>query len=152
MYCGEIAPAQHRGKLSGCLQVMLSWGFFIAQWLGYGCFQVDSNFQWRFPLLFQIIPPFMMVCGIPFLPESPRWLVERGRFEEARATLDRLRGGTEESLVSLEFQEIRDTIVAEKQMVVQSWKEIFSRPSWRKRLVLGMGLQAFSQLSGVNVM
>lgn len=152
MYCGEIAPAQHRGKLSGCLQVMLSWGFFIAQWLGYGCFQVNSAFQWRFPLLFQIIPPLIMVIGIPFLPESPRWLVEKERYEEAQATLNRLRGGNDQVMINLEFQEIRDTIVAEKQVTVKSWKEIFSRPAWRKRLVLGMGLQAFSQLSGVNVM
>lgn len=53
MYCGEIATAEDRGKLSGLLQFMLSWGFFVAQWLGYGCFQVDSPFQWRFPLSFQ---------------------------------------------------------------------------------------------------
>jgi MFS family permease len=153
MYCGEIAPAQHRGKLSGMLQVMLSWGFFIAQWLGYGCFKVDSAFQWRFPLLFQVIPPVIMMLGIPWLPESPRWLVERERYDEAQTVLKRLRSGnTEERLINLEFLEIRETIIAEKQVTVTSWKEIFSRPAWRKRLILGMGLQAFSQLSGVNVM
>lgn len=41
----EIATSEDRGKLSGLLQFMLSWGFFIAQWLGYGCFQVNSDFQ-----------------------------------------------------------------------------------------------------------
>lgn len=45
MYCAEIATAQDRGKLSGLLQFMLSWGFFVAQWLGFGCFHVDSDFQ-----------------------------------------------------------------------------------------------------------
>jgi len=45
MYCAEIATAQDRGKLSGLLQFMLSWGFFVAQWLGYGCFHVESDFQ-----------------------------------------------------------------------------------------------------------
>lgn len=153
MYCGEIAPAAHRGKLSGTLQVMLSWGFFLAQWIGFGCFKVDSAFQWRFPLLLQIAPPLIMVAGSPWLPESPRWLVERGRHEEARAVLQRLRSGnTDENLISLEFNEIRDTIAAEKQVSVKSWKEMVSRPSWRKRVILAMGLQAFSQLSGVNVM
>jgi MFS family permease len=41
----ELAVARDRGKLSGLLQFMLSWGFFAAQWIGYGCFQVDSPFQ-----------------------------------------------------------------------------------------------------------
>ncbi len=45
MYCSEIATAQDRGKLSGLLQWMLSWGFLVAQWLGYGCFKVKSDFQ-----------------------------------------------------------------------------------------------------------
>ena len=153
MYCSEIAPAAHRGKMSGLLQVMLSWGFFLAQWLGYGCFQVNSHFQWRFPLAFQVIPPLIMVIGAPWLPESPRWLVERERYEEGKATLYRLReGAVETHLIELEFQEIRDTIVAEAQVSVHSWKQIVSKPSWRKRFALGMGVHGFSQLSGVNVM
>ncbi len=41
----KIATSGDRGKLSGLLQFMLSWGFFIAQWLGYGCFQVNSDFH-----------------------------------------------------------------------------------------------------------
>ena len=45
MYCSEIAPAQHRGALAGLLQWMLSWGFLVAQWLGYGCTFADSHFQ-----------------------------------------------------------------------------------------------------------
>ncbi len=48
MYCSEIAPAKHRGALAGLLQWMLSWGFLVAQWLGYGCTFVDSDFQCKF--------------------------------------------------------------------------------------------------------
>jgi len=50
MYCAEIAPAEHRGALAGLLQWMLSWGFLVAQWLGYGCTFVDSSFQCLFPV------------------------------------------------------------------------------------------------------
>jgi hypothetical protein len=95
----------------------------------------------------------IMACGIWFLCESPRWLVEKERYEEARAVLEKLHGtGSNEEFLDLEFREIRDTIVAEKQIAVRSWKEMVSRPSWRKRLFLGMGVQAFGQLSGINVM
>jgi hypothetical protein len=173
MYCSEIATSEDRGKLSGLLQFMLSWGFFIAQWLGYGCFQVNSNFQWRFPLSFQVIPGknlfgiissetftnytqqflgIIMAGGIWFLAESPRWLVEKERYEEAQTVLARLHGtGNNEEFLELEFREIRDTIVAEKTIAVKSWTAIFTTPSWRKRLFLGMGVQAFGQLSGINV-
>lgn len=48
MYCSEIATSEDRGKLSGLLQFMLSWGFFVAQWLGYGSFTVNSNFQCKY--------------------------------------------------------------------------------------------------------
>jgi MFS family permease len=45
MYAGEISEAKYRGIFSGLLQWMLSWGFFVAQWLGYGCAFVDGAFQ-----------------------------------------------------------------------------------------------------------
>jgi MFS family permease len=45
MYCAEIATAEDRGKLSGLLQLMLSWGFFAAQWIGYGSFHAKTDFQ-----------------------------------------------------------------------------------------------------------
>ena len=152
MYCSEIATAEDRGKLSGLLQFMLSWGFFLAQWLGFGCFKVNSDFQWRFPLSFQVVPGVIMACGVWLMSESPRWLVEHERYEEAQAVLRKLHGnGQNHEFLDLEFREIRDTIVAEKSVAVRSWKEIFSRPSWRRRLALGMGVQAFGQLSGINV-
>lgn len=93
-----------------------------------------------------------MAGGIWFLAESPRWLVEKERYEEAQTVLARLHGtGNNEEFLELEFREIRDTIVAEKTIAVKSWTAIFTTPSWRKRLFLGMGVQAFGQLSGINV-
>jgi hypothetical protein len=167
----EIATSEDRGKLSGLLQFMLSWGFFIAQWLGYGCFQVNSDFQCksilfsvhhdplsdtfkpgRFPLAFQVVPGLTMAIGIWFLQESPRWLIEKDRHEDARLVLQKLHGnGSNEEFLDLEYKEIRDTIVAEKTLSVQTWSGLLARPSWRKRLALGCGVQAFGQLSGVNV-
>ncbi|WYZ44520.1 hypothetical protein EsH8_VII_000956 [Colletotrichum jinshuiense] len=152
MYCSEIAQADIRGALSGLLQWMLSWGFFVAQWLGYGCSHVDSHFQWRFPLAFQVVPALIMAGGIWFLQESPRWLMEKERYDEARQVLKKLHGnGENDAFLELEYREIHDTIVADRSLNVIPWKAIFTRPSWRRRLLLGAGIQAFGQLSGVNV-
>ncbi|KAH8683701.1 general substrate transporter [Ilyonectria robusta] len=152
MYCSEIAQAEIRGALSGLLQWVLSWGFFVAQWLGYGCSHVDGHFQWRFPLAFQVLPALIMCGGIWFLQESPRWLIEKERYEEARQVLSKLHGdGNNQDILELEFQEIRDTIVADRSLDIVPWKAIFTRATWRRRLLLGCGVQAFGQFSGVNV-
>ncbi|PVH77529.1 general substrate transporter [Cadophora sp. DSE1049] len=152
IYCSEIATAQDRGKLSGLLQWMLSWGFFVAQWLGYGCFKVNSDFQWRFPLAFQLVPGLVIAGGIWFLQESSRWLIEQDRHEEARLVLEKMHGnGSNEAFLDLEYREIRDTIVAEKSLQVPAWSALLKKPSPRRRLLLGCGVQAFGQLSGINV-
>lgn len=108
----------------------------------------------RFPLAFQCIPGIMLVCGVWFLSESPRWLMEKDRHEEARAILYKLHGdGTPEKdeYIELEYREIRDVIAADRMYTNITWSSIVTRPSWRKRLLLGCGVQAFGPLSGINV-
>ncbi|THX04338.1 general substrate transporter [Aureobasidium pullulans] len=154
MYAAEISESKYRGALSGALQWFLSWGFFAAQWIGYGCQHVKGPFSWRFPLAFQCIPAVILVSGIWFLQESPRWLCEKDRWEEARAVLQKLHhDGTAETdqRIELEFREIRDVIEADRINNSTSVSTIFTKASWRKRLLLGCGVQAFGPLSGINV-
>ncbi|KAM0324870.1 hypothetical protein ACHAQA_007836 [Verticillium albo-atrum] len=151
MYAAELSEAKYRGLLSGLLQWMLSWGFLVAQWLGYGCQFRGGEFSWRFPLAFQNVPGVILIAGIWFLQESPRWLVERDHHEQARASLKALRSGTDEETIELEYREIRDVIMADRALGGITWKSIVTRPSWRKRLLLCCGVQAFGPLSGINV-
>ncbi|KAI8940654.1 hypothetical protein NX059_001924 [Plenodomus lindquistii] len=150
-YAGELSKAKHRGLLSGLLQWMLSWGFLVAQWLGYGCSSNSGEFSWRFPLAFQNVPGLVLMGGIFFLQESPRWLMEKDRHEEAMASLNKLRKGNDAETIDLEFREIRDVIIADRALGNINWKSIITKPSWRKRLLLGCGVQAFGPRSGINV-
>ncbi|KAF3043839.1 hypothetical protein E8E11_005367 [Didymella keratinophila] len=130
---------------------MLSWGFLVAQWLGYGCQFNSTEFSWRFPLAFQNVPGLILISGIFFLEESPRWLMEKDRNEEAMASLTKLRKGHDAQIIDLVLREIRDVIIADRALGNISSLSIITKASWRKRLLLGCGVQAFGPLSGINV-
>ncbi|KAL5344191.1 hypothetical protein ACLOAV_010839 [Pseudogymnoascus australis] len=152
MYCAEIAPAEHRGALAGLLQWMLSWGFLVAQWMGYGCNFVDSAFQWRFPIAFQCVPAGILFCGALFLDESPRWLVDKERFEEAHKSIRSLHGnGQNQDFLDQELEDIKVSVMLERQANATTWKFFFTNPVARKKLLLGCGVQFFTQTSGLNV-
>lgn len=78
--------------------------------------------------------------------------MEMDRHEEAIAVLRKLRqGSTSEKNIDLEFREIHDVIVADRARLNINWYSIFSKPTWRRRLLLGCGVQMFGPLSGINV-
>ncbi|KAJ5887866.1 hypothetical protein N7495_007907 [Penicillium taxi] len=152
VYCTEVAPPQIRGFLASMQQWMIGLGIMVAQWVGYGCSRYENNFSWRFPLSFQTVPALILTCGVWFLPESPRWLIENGKDKLGQAMLARLHGNGSATnpIVEHELSQIYESIAYEKQSVVRSWRKLFSR-QWCNRVMLACGLQAFTQLSGTNV-
>ena len=77
--------------------------------------------------------------------------MEKDRHEEALDSLKVLRSGYDAEIIDLEFREIRDVIIADRALGNTTWSSIITKPSWRKRLLLGCGVQAFGPLSGINV-
>ncbi|KAI3241046.1 hypothetical protein DTO012A7_2745 [Penicillium roqueforti] len=117
VYCSEVAPPQIRGMLASMQQWMLGLGFLVARWVGYGCTLRGGAFSWRFPLSFPVIPAIILICGIWFLPESPRWLIEKGREGEGRSVLARLhlnRNATNNQLLEHELFQIQESLASEK--------------------------------------
>ena len=92
VWSAETAPFESRGRFLGVQFMLNVGGVVVAYWLEYGLsFTGDNSFRWRFPLAFQILPLIPLAIGINFLPESPRFLIKRGRTEAARYVLARLR-------------------------------------------------------------
>jgi hypothetical protein len=77
--------------------------------------------------------------------------MEKDRHEEAMISLQKLRSGYDAEIIDLEYREIRDVIAADRALGNITWLSIITKTSWRKRLLLGCGVQAFGPLSGINV-
>ncbi|EXJ91169.1 hypothetical protein A1O1_04278 [Capronia coronata CBS 617.96] len=154
IYNSEIAPPHKRGMISGLHAQFVGFGFAMANWIGFATgYAKKGAFQWRFPLAFQCLPASIVLMGIFWLPYSPRWLMEQERDDEAYTVIKRLHGtiGHDETFFRAEFNQMRDQLRYEKSITVSSWRELFSKPSNRKRLMLAVLVQAFTQLSGINV-
>ncbi|CAG8979141.1 hypothetical protein HYALB_00000274 [Hymenoscyphus albidus] len=154
VYQSECAHPKIRGFIVGMSQQMIGMGFIVSTWVGYGSHQAGSHtqFQWRFPLAFQAAPCLILVVGMIFFPESPRHLMATDREEEAMRILKKLHAeGTNDEWIMTEFTEIKQTIAAEKAITVPGWSVMFTVPQWRTRLMHGVAVQVFTQMSGINV-
>ncbi|KAJ2962452.1 hypothetical protein NQZ79_g2349 [Umbelopsis isabellina] len=134
MYIAEIAPRRLRGRI------------------GYGCLNniAAGSLQWKVPLGIQIIPGGILVIGIPFMPESLRWLAAHGKMDQCRKTLARIRDVPEDDPAVLqEMEEIERAIELERESKSLRISEIFA-PSNLRRLFIGCMLQLFQQWTGTN--
>jgi sugar porter (SP) family MFS transporter len=138
-YISESAPTDVRGSLSSLFQLAITLGILVA-YLVNAAFASAGN--WRWPLALAFVPALVLLIGMYFLPETPRWLVSKDRDEEARRVLSRTRTEAE---VERELQEIRRTQEEEQ----AGYRELLA-PWVRPMLVVGIGLAVFQQFVGIN--
>jgi MFS family permease len=151
----EVAPEHLRGGLVNIHAVCLISGYTVQGWVGFGFFfwKEGGNNTWRIPLALAIVWPFLLLCGLWWVPESPRWLIMNDRVEEATAILKRLH--TSKSDIDDEYA-MRELYQIQKQVIIDrtldsSWKTLFTKPSYRKRALLAVGTTGIIQCSGVLV-
>jgi MFS family permease len=111
-----------------------------------------GNNQWRVPLGIQIIPAGILGALIILFPESPRWLMDHDRHQEALQTLAKLHANNyiNDTWVMAEFEQIKRTIQDEKENGASSLYELFKDPASFRRLVLVTAIQASVQMTGVS--
>ncbi|KAK7006233.1 putative MFS sugar transporter [Favolaschia claudopus] len=152
LYQSEISPPEIRGLLTGLTQFMISMGFLVSNWVGYGCQFLRTDTQWRLALGIQIIPATCLFLGMFILPYSPRWLVEQGRDDEAYAVVQRLHGNTQnKEFVELEFAEMKEQIRYEQQNYSTKISDLWSTKPMLRRTLTGMAIQICTQFTGINV-
>lgn len=154
VYISEIAPPSKRGRLVGLQQWAITWGIMIMFYISYGCsFISGSTASFRVPWALQMIPAIILFFGMIILPESPRWLATKDRWEECEQVLilTHGKGDPDSPWVAREYQEIKQWLEIERQSKAVSYVELFS-PRYINRTHIGLFTQIWSQLTGMNVM
>ncbi|KAI9574336.1 hypothetical protein HD554DRAFT_2165825 [Boletus coccyginus] len=147
---GELSHPKERAIMGALFSSCYSIGSLTAAGVTLGTFSMHSNWGWRIPSFLQAVPSLLQVSFIWFLPESPRWLVSKGRWDEAYAILVRYHAEGDESseFVKAEYTQIEETLQEEMKNVGMSWKEAFSTTGMRKRVIIASFLGLFTKWSG----
>ncbi|KAK0827735.1 hypothetical protein LTR73_005337 [Friedmanniomyces endolithicus] len=150
----EIVPVSLRGALVDVHGVMLVLGYTIQGWVGFGFFFWNGGANtWRPPMALTMVWPLILLVGLPFLPESPRWLCMQGRDAEAEQILIKLHRDPrdpENVVAAAEFYQIQKQMQIDRTLG-SSWLHIIRKPSYRKRALLAIGTCGIVQCSGVLV-
>ena len=146
LYIAEIAPARRRGRLVALNQLNVVGGILLAFLSNYLLARaVAGTASWRWMLGVQAIPSALFFMLLFFIPESPRWLVKRGRLEEARAIL---LSGLADGNVERELEEIVESVrVEEGHHEAALFQRRYARP-----IFLAWTVAMFNQLSGINAL
>lgn len=144
LYISETAPPDIRGSLGFLQQLMITIGILLAYITNY-LFAPEflGIIGWRWMMAVGAVPAMILGIGMYFLPESPRWLIENDRTDEARSVLSRIR---ETGEIEEEITEIREVSEIEEEGDLSDLLEPWVRPM----LVVGIGLAIFQQISGIN--
>lgn len=145
-YICEIAPSASRGRLVSYPQFMCATGVCAGYFTCFGSVRIASSLSWRTPYIIQAVLGAMLASFCLYIPSSPRWLLHKGRREEALRSLERL---------TIEKEEAEKDILAPISSVtqpktgLQGYLEIFEK-EYRGRTLLGLFMLGILQLSGID--
>ncbi|CDS14392.1 hypothetical protein LRAMOSA06561 [Lichtheimia ramosa] len=148
----ECAKPKDRGFLIMNEGMLIGFGIMVSYWIDYAFFFLEGSIQWRFPIAFQAVFSFIVIAGLFVLPDSPRWLLKKGRVEEAREVIARLNDADINSeLVAEDMAILEHTLALEGQKF--SYREFWKHGHVQhfRRMLLGVIAQAMQQYCGINL-
>lgn len=142
MYIAEIAPAKYRGRLVSLNQLAIVTGILVAFFTNYLLVNTGEN-NWRWMLLVMAAPALLLFFSLFLVPESPRWLVAKGSYNQALEVLMKTTGKDE---AMQQLKEIKLTLHDKQEA---SYRDLM-KPKVRPILFLGVTLAVFQQITGIN--
>ncbi|KAL8408184.1 hypothetical protein RB594_006832 [Gaeumannomyces avenae] len=157
LYQSEISPAKERGRFVVMNHVGFVVGLASGFWVGYAMTFWDTpygaNSGWRYSFAVQFIPSAIFALGLPFLPETPRWLAEHDKLDLARRSLHYFREGSFTNReISHEFDAMTASVAEFRASGLTSWRCLFTEPSLFRRLWRAALLQFMGQMCGATAM
>jgi MFS family permease len=151
MLVTELSYPKYRAPLTSVYNSLWYSGAIVAAWATFGTFKINNTWAWRVPSLLQAIPSIFQVIFVLFAPESPRFLISKGKEAEALRTLAYYHadGNEEDPLVQYEFQEIKAAIEFDRTVAANiGWRSFLSSTGNLKRVRIIVAIAFFSQWSG----
>ncbi|KAF2108039.1 hypothetical protein BDV96DRAFT_505178 [Lophiotrema nucula] len=154
VYSAEVSPASIRGGMVTSFQLWVAFGIFIGQVSNLIFFRI-GRLAWRFQLAAAFVPAIPIVVFIWFCPESPRWLLKKGRYQEAFVSLNRLRNS--EVIAARELYYAHCQISEEHNAFAgvtlgRRIKDLFVVPRLRRATIASAVIVISQQFSGINIM
>jgi MFS family permease len=154
------SPSSIRGRLVGIFEICSQGGGMLGFWINYAINRTISSSlrsQWQVPLGLQLLPGGLLLAGVFWCPESPRWYARKDRWEEAERSLTWVRTlPADHPFIQDELQQIRQQILiglAPPTTRHSPWYYVrrLTQKGTRNRIGIGLLLMAFQNLTGVNI-
>ncbi|KAJ5548330.1 Sugar transporter STL1 [Penicillium frequentans] len=152
-YQAECSRTSNRGLLICIEGGIIAIGTAIAYWIDFGASYGPPGLTWRFPIAFQIVFGLVIVIGMYFLPDSPRYLISRGKVHEGEYALAALAGcEIEDQETQLQKQLVIESIEAAGVAEGAGYRDLLTggRTQHFRRMLIGSSSQIAQQLSGCN--
>ncbi|MGK8515868.1 sugar porter family MFS transporter [Staphylococcus arlettae] len=140
VYLSEMAPTELRGSLGTLNQLMITIGILSAYIVNYAFADIEG---WRWMLGLAVVPSIILLIGIVFMPESPRWLLEHRSEQAARDVMKITFDNNEE--INSEIKEMREISA-----ISESTWAVIKSPWLRPTLIIGCIFALFQQIVGIN--
>jgi sugar porter (SP) family MFS transporter len=158
VYISESSPPAIRGRLIGIFEILLQISQLPGFWVNYGVNKnmPQSDAQWRIPFGIQLVPGVMLMILMSLQTESPRFLAKKGKYDQVRQVLSKIRKlPGDHEYIEWEISTIRAQLDNEASETATTFfgkvKTIFTT-NVRTRLLTGMALMIFQNLSGINAL
>jgi len=147
-FLAELAPKERRGRIVTQNELMIVSGQLLAFTANaiIGNLMADTGHAWRYMLIIAALPAVVLGIGMIKVPESPRWLIAKGRHKEALKNLKGIRSGKE---TETEYENIKKRIEKERQEEKAEFKDLMV--PWMRRIIfIGIGIAVIQQITGIN--